>query len=75
MRAKSSANKPLDAKLTGLFGTWKMHRDLRLFSFVRFDSYAPSANRDSPLLRKTSGTSAGFGFAWTFARSTARAAD
>ena len=60
---------------TGVFGTWKVTPDVRLFSFVRFDSYASSSNRDSPLFRKNSGASAGFGFAWTLARSGARAAD
>jgi outer membrane scaffolding protein for murein synthesis (MipA/OmpV family) len=60
---------------TGLAGTWKLNPDVRLFSFVRLDSHAVSSNRDSPLFRKDSGVSAGFGFAWTLARSGARAAD
>jgi outer membrane scaffolding protein for murein synthesis (MipA/OmpV family) len=58
---------------TGLFGTWRMHPDLRLFGFVRYESYAGSANRDSPLMRRSTGASAGIGFAWTLARSQARA--
>jgi len=60
---------------TGVSGTWKLNPDLRLFGFVRLDGYGVSANRDSPLLRKDSGVSAGFGFAWTLARSGARAVD
>lgn len=58
---------------TGLFGTWRAGRDWRLFGFVRYDSYADSASRDSPLFKKNAGVSAGIGFAWTFARSSARA--
>jgi len=58
---------------TGVFGTWRMHPDVRLFGFVRYESYAGAANRDSPLMQKSTGASAGAGFAWTFARSTAQA--
>ena len=58
---------------TGLFGTWRMNPDVRLFGFVRYESYAGAANEDSPLMKKSTGTSAGLGFAWTFARSAARA--
>jgi len=47
---------------------------VRLFGYVRYESYAGSANRDSPLHLKNSGTSAGIGFAWTLARSSRRAA-
>jgi outer membrane scaffolding protein for murein synthesis (MipA/OmpV family) len=59
---------------TGLFGTYRLNPDWRLFGFVRYDSYAGAANRDSPLFKKNTGASAGIGFAWTFARSSARAA-
>jgi len=58
---------------TGLFGTWRMNPDVRVFGFVRYESYSGAANRDSPLMKKSTGTSAGLGFAWTFARSQARA--
>jgi outer membrane protein len=60
---------------TGLTGTFRLNPDVRLFSFVRFDSYASSSNRDSPLLRRNTGASVGIGFAWTLARSAQRAAD
>lgn len=60
---------------TGVFGTWRMNPDVRLFGFVRLDSYAGSANRDSPLFKKNAGAAAGIGFAWTLARSAARAQD
>ena len=58
---------------TGVFGTYRLNPDLRLFAFVRYESYAGAANQDSPLMKKNTGTSAGIGFAWTFARSQARA--
>lgn len=58
----------------GLFATRQLNPDVRLFGFVRFESYAGSANRDSPLHLRSTGTSAGIGFAWTLARSNRRAA-
>jgi len=58
---------------TGLFGTWRVNPDVRMFGFVRYESYAGAANEDSPLMKKSTGTSAGVGFAWTFKRSVARA--
>ena len=58
---------------TGFSATYKINPDLRLFGFVRYDSYAGAANRDSPLYRKDNGASAGFGFAWTLMRSSAPA--
>lgn len=60
---------------TGLFGTYRLNPDWRLFGFVRLESYAGSANRDSPLFKQNAGVSAGIGFAWTFARSQARAGE
>lgn len=58
---------------TGLFGTWRMNPDVRVFGFVRYESYSGAANQASALMKKSTGTSAGVGFAWTFARSAARA--
>jgi outer membrane protein len=55
---------------TGVSGTWRLNPDLRLFGFVRLESYSGAANEDSPLMRKSTGASVGMGFAWTFARST-----
>jgi outer membrane scaffolding protein for murein synthesis (MipA/OmpV family) len=57
----------------GLFASRKLNPDLRFFGFLRYESYAAAANRDSPLMKQDTGASAGFGFAWTFARSAARA--
>ena len=58
---------------TGLFGTYRINPDVRVFGFLRLDSYAENANTDSPLFEKTTGASAGVGFAWTLARSSSRA--
>jgi outer membrane protein len=59
----------------GMFGTYRVNTDVRLFGFVRYESYAGAANRDSPLMKRAVGTSAGFGLAWTLGRSTERAHD
>jgi outer membrane scaffolding protein for murein synthesis (MipA/OmpV family) len=60
---------------TGVFASYKLNDDVRLFGFLRYESYAGAANRDSPLMRQNTGTSAGLGVAWTLARSAARASD
>jgi outer membrane protein len=53
----------------GLSGWTMINPDLRVFGFMRYESYANAANRDSPLLKQSTGASAGFGFAWTIKRS------
>jgi outer membrane scaffolding protein for murein synthesis (MipA/OmpV family) len=58
---------------TGLFGTYRLNPDLRLFGFVRYETYSGAANQDSPLMKRSTGASAGMGLAWTFARSQERA--
>jgi outer membrane protein len=69
-----SADAGLVLARVGLFATRQLNPDVRLFGYVRYESYAGSANRDSPLHLKNSGSSAGIGFAWTLARSSRRAA-
>lgn len=54
---------------TGVSGTRQIHPDVLLFGFVRLDSYANAANRDSPLMKRDTGLSLGGGFAWTIKRS------
>ncbi len=49
--------------------------DLRMFVFGRLDSVAGAANRDSPLVRRTTGASVGVGLTYTLKRSAARATD
>lgn len=57
----------------GLFGSRYLNEDVRLFGYLRFESYKGTANRDSPLHVKDGGVSGGIGVLWTFKRSTARA--
>jgi outer membrane scaffolding protein for murein synthesis (MipA/OmpV family) len=47
--------------------------DLRLFGFIRLESYAGAANQYSPLHLQSSGTSVGLALAWTLGRSEQRA--
>lgn len=47
--------------------------DLRVFGFLRLESFAGSANRDSPLYVKSSASSIGLALAWTLGRSERRA--
>lgn len=49
--------------------------EVRLFAFTRVDSVAGAANRDSALVRRTTGASLGVGLTYTFKRSDARATD
>lgn len=58
---------------TGVSGSRLLHPDLRMFGFLRYESYANAANRDSPLMKRDNGASAGIGFAWTIKRSAQRA--
>lgn len=55
--------------------SYRVTPDWRLFGFTRYENYMHAANRDSPLFRKNSGLSLGFGFTWTAYRSRARAWD
>lgn len=71
-RPAYNAQAGLMAMRVGLFASRKLNPDLRLFTFLRYESYAGAANRDSPLMKQNTGASAGIGFAWTFARSVAR---
>ena len=57
----------------GLFGSRRIDQDVRVFGYLRFESYKGAANRDSPLHVKDSGVSGGVGVMWTFKRSAARA--
>ena len=57
----------------GLFGSHRLNPDVRLFGYLRYESYSGAANEASPLVQRDHGVSAGIGFAWTFKRSVARA--
>jgi outer membrane protein len=54
----------------GVSGHYRVNNDLNVFGFVRQDSLSNAANRDSPLVKRSSGTSVGFAFGWTLRRST-----
>jgi MipA family protein len=49
--------------------------DWRWFGFARLDTVAGSANERSPLVRQTTGATVGMGVAYTWMRSSERAAD
>lgn len=59
----------------GVAASHTLGRDLRLFGFTRFDSVRGAANAASPLVRESGGWTAGFGVAWTFARSSRPASE
>lgn len=69
-RSAYSAKAGLLLMRAGVFAARKLNPDLRVFGFVRYESYANAANRDSPLMLKQTGASAGIGIAWTLRRST-----
>jgi hypothetical protein len=48
---------------------------VRVFAFLRYESYEGAANRASPLFVQSSGTAGGIGLTWTLARSAERAND
>lgn len=56
----------------GLFGSRRINQDVRVFGYLRYESYKGTANRESPLHVKDSGVSGGVGVMWTFKRSAAR---
>jgi len=59
----------------GLFAAHPLSRDVRVFCTLRFESLTGSANRDSPLVRRNSGWSAGIGLSWALSRSKLSAID
>jgi outer membrane protein len=72
-RPAYSADAGLMLVRVGFSGSYKLNADVRLFGFVRQESYAGAANRDSPLMKRNSGASIGAGFAWTLGRSSSPA--
>ena len=59
----------------GISGGYRVAPDWFVFAFARVDSVAGARNRDSPLVQRTTGASAGIGFAWTWQRSKEMAVD
>jgi outer membrane scaffolding protein for murein synthesis (MipA/OmpV family) len=74
-RAAYAARAGLMAWRFGATGAAQLTPDLRLFVFGRVDSVAGAANRDSPLVRRTTGASVGLGLTYTLARSSTPAGD
>ncbi len=74
-RAEYRAKAGLIALRAGFSVSRAIGRDWRFFAFVRQDSLAGAANRDSPLVRERSGTAAGLGVTWSFLKSSERAVD
>jgi outer membrane scaffolding protein for murein synthesis (MipA/OmpV family) len=74
-RPTYSASSGLMLTRVGAFASRRVNPDLRVFGFVRYESYAGAANDNSPLMKQKTGASAGIGFAWTLARSSQRARD
>ncbi|MFD2367662.1 MipA/OmpV family protein [Pseudoduganella sp. GCM10020061] len=59
----------------GASANYKLTRDVRLYGYVRAESYSRAANRDSPLHLKSTGIAGGFAVAWIMKRSSRPAAD
>ena len=74
-RANYTARGGLIALRAGLLASHTLTPDVRLFYILRFESLTGAANRDSPLVRRNSGWSAGIGIAWGLARSEQSALD
>lgn len=72
-RAAYGAGAGLMLVRAGLSGSYRLNNDVRLFGYVREESTAGAANRDSPLVKKSNGASIGAGVMWTLGRSTAPA--
>lgn len=74
--AFATATRPTYAASAGLVSWrlsasagWAVSRDWYVFGFTRWDSVAGAANRNSPLVERTGGASAGIGLSWTALRS------
>lgn len=74
-RPAYEARAGLVAWRVGAFATHKLDRDWRVFGFARMDTVAGAANRDSPLVRRQTGFTAGMGVSWTWLRSDTLAQD
>lgn len=80
--AEATLARPTYTAHSGLVG-WRLATsvsrsltpDWRLFGFARIDSVAGSANKNSPLVRQTTGATIGIGVTYTWMRSSERARD
>jgi outer membrane protein len=74
-RSAYDAESGLLSTRLSIFAAKDITRDWTLFAFARVDSVAGAANRASPLVQKTTGTSTGIGVSWTWLRSQEKAVD
>ncbi|MES1982445.1 MAG: MipA/OmpV family protein [Pseudomonadota bacterium] len=74
-RPSYQARGGLIALRSGVMVSHPLTADVKLVTFVQLESVAGAANRDSPLVRRNSGWTAGVGLSWIFARSDRRAND
>jgi outer membrane scaffolding protein for murein synthesis (MipA/OmpV family) len=74
-RAAYEARAGLIATRLTINAAKSINPDLRVYGFVRYESYANSANQTSPLYLQTSGSSIGVGVSWALRRSTTMAKD
>ncbi len=72
-RAAYDAQAGLIASRLSLGSSRHVGPDLRLFGFVRFESYAGAANQASALHQHSGAASVGLAVAWTLGRSESRA--
>jgi len=80
--AEATLARPAYSAQAGLVG-WRLGTsfsrsltpDWRLFGFARIDTVAGGANKNSPLVRQTTGATVGLGVSYTWMRSSERARD
>jgi outer membrane scaffolding protein for murein synthesis (MipA/OmpV family) len=75
LRPAYEASRGLLSTRLSLFAAKDITRDWTVFATARFDTVAGAANQDSPLVHRTTGTSAGIGVSWTWLRSQERAVE
>jgi MipA family protein len=75
LRPAYAATAGLIALRASLWASHLFTPDMRVISYLRFDSVAGAANHDSPLVRRESGWTLGLGLAWTLADSARSAKD
>lgn len=75
VRPAYAATAGLIALRASLWASHLFTPDMRIISYLRFDSVAGAANHDSPLVRRDSGWTLGLGLAWTLADSARSAKD
>ena len=74
-RPAYQAESGLVAVRAGVSASYRFNPDWQLFTYARIDSVAGAANRSSPLVQRTTGTTVGIGLSYTLARSSSRAMD